>query len=306
MPLTPDQIRSLAPSEMIGLAADLIGNVTEQASDNAAAIPTEVTQLADFPAIGAVGTVLTVDGAGDLAFAAPAAGFNWPPDDWAAAADVGVGTGVEWGVPVDLSTLDAGQALSALTRDTSNTVLVAAPAPGVVVLAGAKLADMPAGDFGAVIRIEAESDGVNASGTINFVAALGAHVGADLSGVMVAGGVERFSDIGNRYRWQVWRNAAGRGADTIRVTESTAQDVSAGVDILMVRVSTAFTFWIRNAVHGAWQRSGADDPGVGADAAGVLSILTRCVTGAPASVKVRARVLRGPDATITGPDSLRA
>lgn len=236
------------------------------------------------------------------------AGFAWAPDDWAAAGDAGVGTGTAFDAPTDLNTLDAGTALASSARETDDTVLVAVPTPGTATFAGLKLANVPAGNFGAVVRVSVEASGVNAAGTLAYVAAVGVHGAADLSGRMVAGGVERVTDMGGGNYLRVWRDggAGGRATDSIRTTEADGIKLAGSFDVLVVRSATKHTFWTRNGGPGSgWVENGADDPGAGADVAGVLSVLTRC-GAAPVAVKVRVRVLRGPDAAITGPSDLQS
>lgn len=305
MPLTPDQIRALQPSELPLVASELIGDNAQGIADNAAAIPTNITDLADVPPLGASGTVLTVDGAGTgLEWAAPAGGgFAWPPDDWAASGDAGVGTGATFGAPVDLSTLDAGTALASSGREVSDTVLWAIPPTNTATLSGLKLANTPAGDFGAVVRLSVESVGVYSNATFAYTAALGMHVGADLSGAMVWAGIARTSNVGAGHTWYLSDSAAGRAAFTARITGSGAQRTSDGADILLVREGTNFKSWIRSGPDGSWSYVGTYTTNVNYIGAGVLSLLTRS-QAAGADIKVRVRVLRAPDATIADPSDL--
>lgn len=293
MPLTPDQIRALQPSELPLVASELIGDNAQGIADNAAAIPTNITDLADVPALGVSGTVLTVDGAGTgLEWAAPAGGgFAWRPDDWRAdpsAKGIGTATPLLLGDYPDLSVADGGVALAVPPALNGAGAIVLEPTPGAgtnTTPAGVPLASVGAGDYTVLVSLSHLFDGADANASVYWEMGIAGFVGTDTAadawdGVVVGRSNQTAATSGIA-RWQD-SGAPGRGNAFASPIVSYANDVAGDVILGLTRVGNILTAWKGDGR--SMERQWAVNQG--AAPAAVVALLCSCGSAAPASLKV--------------------
>lgn len=223
-------------------------------------------------------------------------GFEFPPWDWASGGD-GLGVGAGDFPVVDLATLDAGLACSALETQAAGKVLRLRPAVGGSVdttMAGGRLFEVANAEDGAWLvrlaiqhRAAAAADGAPTGASLSVQVGLALFIGADLAGGY-NGAFVRASATNLASMTLEGRNGASRAASSNFASGGAGSVMGVGlVDLAVVRSAAQVEVFAGG--QGAWRRIGTRASG--SSGVGAIGVIAATTAGVLDVMVVRARRL---------------